>query len=83
MERKFDVEIVIKQLNFLLQGYDKNSELAFEELCEVLDEFCIVFKALNSFLGIAFEDVKDKIKIIKTNNELFPGHPGFLSFVRM
>ena len=49
----------------------------------MLDSFTVVFKALSSFLGIAFSDVKEKVAIIKNNNQLFPGKPGFLSFVRM
>ena len=83
MENKFEVEVVIKQLNLLLKGYDKHNELAFEELCMVLDEFTVVFKQLNSFLGIAFSDVKDKVTIIQNNNKLFPGHSGFFSFIKM
>lgn len=49
----------------------------------MLDEFCVVFKLLNSFLGIAFSDVKEKVAIIKGNNLAFPGHEGFFAFVLM
>ncbi len=48
-----------------------------------MDEFCIVFNELNSFLGIAFSDVKEKVAIIKSNNATFPGLAGFFSFIEM
>lgn len=42
-----------------------------------------MFKQLNSFLGIAFDDVHNKVAHIKNNCERFPGHPGFFSFINM
>lgn len=42
-----------------------------------------MFKQLNSFLGIAFDDVHNKVAHIKNNCEKFPGHPGFFSFINM
>lgn len=37
----------------------------------------------STFLGIAFSDVTDKVRILKENNQRFPGHGGFFSFVTM
>ena len=39
-----------------------------DPFCAILDQFCLVFSALNSFLGIAFSDVKEKVKVIRSNN---------------
>lgn len=39
-----------------------------DPFCAILDQFCLVFSALNSFLGIAFSDVQEKVKIIRANN---------------
>ncbi len=50
---------------------------------EILHELCIIFKELNTFLGIAFNDIKEKIGIIEKNNKRFPDHSGFISFVHM
>lgn len=46
-------------------------------------QFCKVFKLLNTFLGIAFSDVTDKVRIMRDNNKRFQGHPGFFSYVKM
>ena len=32
---------------------------------------------------MAFNDVKEKVAVIKSNNERFPGYAGFFSFVKM
>jgi len=45
--------------------------VVFDDFYSVLDEFCVVFKMLNTFLGIAFSDVKEKVEIIKNNNLRF------------
>jgi hypothetical protein len=57
-------------------------EVLMDPFCAILDQFCLVFSALNSFLGIAFSDVQSKVAIIRTNSETFKGIRGFLSFVR-
>ena len=38
---------------------------------------------INKFLGIAFSDVKDKVRVMGENNVRFPGHKGFFSFIKM
>jgi hypothetical protein len=48
-----------------------------------LNQFCYVFQELNSFLGAAFSDVKQKIAHIKANCDKFPEHHGFISFIKM
>jgi hypothetical protein len=57
--------------------------MAFEEFFQILHQFCRAFKQINTFLGIAFSDVKDKVKVMNENNLRFPGHPGFFSFIKM
>lgn len=66
-----------------MQSYTSTKEIPFEPFCNILDQYLLVFKALNSFLGIAFSDVKEKVAIIRGNNQLFPGQPGFFGFVRL
>jgi hypothetical protein len=68
---KFDVELVITQLGRILKEYTSNKDVPFDDFYVVLDEFCVVFKMLNTFLGIAFSDVKEKVEIIKNNNLRF------------
>ena len=62
---------------------NNESEISFEPMFNVLHQFCEVFKQLNSFLGIAFSDIKDKVEIISTNNKRFPNHKGLISFTQM
>lgn len=68
MDNKFKIGYVIDCLKTMRKSIQENQEVPFEQFCQVLDEFCFVFKELNSFLGIAFSDVKDKTAIIKANN---------------
>lgn len=48
-----------------------------------MHQFCKAFKLINTFLGIAFSDVKDKVRVMTENNERFKGHAGFFSFINM
>ena len=43
----------------------------------------MVFPKFSTALGIAFKDITDKVAIIRANNKRFPGHVGFLSFIKM
>lgn len=38
---------------------------------------------MNSFLGIAFSDVKEKVAVFKENNLIYQDLPGFLAFIKM
>jgi hypothetical protein len=82
-ENKFNIGYVIDCFQAINQCILDNGEVPFDRLCQALDEFCVVLKELNSFLGIAFSDVKDKVAIIKKNNQIFEGYGGFYSFIRM
>lgn len=82
-EKGFNVELVIKYATDLLRKYEETKDLMFEEFFQILSQFCRAFKLINTFLGIAFSDVTDKVRIMGENNQRFPGHPGFLSFVKM
>ena len=62
---------------------EDNKEVPFDEFCKVLEEFTVVFNKLNSFLGMAFQDVHKKVKEIRSNREKCPDHPGFFSFIDM
>jgi hypothetical protein len=82
-EDRFDIEKVMRQLETLIDIYVQEKEVLFEEFCHILDHFCLLFKVLNSFLGIAFSDVKQKVEVIRENNQTYPRLPGFLAFVRL
>ena len=71
MDNKFKIGYVIECLKIINKSITDDKEIPFEQFCQILDEFCFVFKELNSFLGIAFSDVKDKTAIIKANNQRF------------
>jgi len=48
----------------VLQRYNEIQDIVFEDFFMILHQFCKAFKKINTFLGIAFSDVKDKIRVM-------------------
>lgn len=82
-DKKFDVELVIKYATDLVSKYQQTKDIAFEEFYHILRQFCKAFKMFSTFLGIAFSDVTDKVRIMSENSQRFPGPQGFFAFVQM
>jgi hypothetical protein len=82
-DKKFNVELVIQYATDVFNNLEKTKDVVFEEFFQILNQFCKAFKMFNTFLGIAFSDVKDKVRIMSENTQRFPGPKGFFSFVKM
>ena len=82
-EGKFDIQLTTKYAADVHAKLQQNGEVVFDEFFQILHQFCKAFKQINTFLGVAFADIKDKIKVLTENNQRFKGHPGLFSFVQM
>ena len=79
----FSVEKVIEYTTAVMNKHAEIKDIVCEDFFNILHQFCRAFKLFNKFLGIAFSDVKDKVRVMTENNQRFPGHQGFFSFVKM
>ena len=79
----FSVDKVIEYTTNVMNKYGETKDIVFQDFFNILHQFCRAFKLINKFLGIAFSDVKDKVKVMNENNKRFQGHEGFFSFVKM
>lgn len=62
--------------------YEEKSDFPPEELCIFLQEFCKIFKQMSSLLGIAFDDVNEKVGIIRERSKEYEGQfVGLLSLI--
>ena len=63
-DEKFSVEAVIQYTNEVMKKYEENKDVVFDDFFNILHQFCRAFKLFNKFLGIAFSDVKDKVRVM-------------------
>jgi hypothetical protein len=54
------------------ENLEANKDVPFVEIENSLNEVSKLFKELNTFLGIAFNDVQAKVTIINSNRLIYP-----------
>lgn len=64
-DENFDVNKTIMLTEKVLEKYNEIKDIVFDDFFAILEEFCKAFKKINTFLGIAFSDVKDKVRVFK------------------
>lgn len=79
--KNFNVNIAMESLRKAHEHLAAYKDVPFVEIETCLNEISKLFKQLNTFLGIAFEDVQAKVTIINGNRSKWPEVPGFLEFV--
>ena len=55
---------MIQYTNEVMKKYEENKDVVFDDFFNILHQFCRAFKLFNKFLGIAFSDVKDKVRVM-------------------
>lgn len=72
MESKFNVQYTMTNMANAYKYLQTKKDVPFTEIENSLNEISKLFKQLNTFLGIAFNDVQSKVAIINGNRAMKP-----------
>lgn len=79
--KKFNLQNTINNMEGAYNYLQANKDVPFVEIENTLHEICKLFKEINTFLGIAFNDVQSKVSIINGNRAMYPQIKGFMEFI--
>lgn len=82
MDSKFSVEYTMTNMANAYKYLQTKKDVPFVEIENSLNEISKLFRQLNTFLGIAFNDVQAKVAIINGNRTMKPEINGFMEFIR-
>lgn len=79
--KKFNLQNTIKNMEGAHNYLMTQKDVPFVEIENTLNEISKLFKEINTFLGIAFNDVQAKVAIINGNRTMHPQIKGFMEFI--
>ncbi|EAR92375.1 glycolipid transfer domain protein (macronuclear) [Tetrahymena thermophila SB210] len=65
----FNHQGCVQWLDTIIESFEKTQDFPVEELCKFLHEFCGVFRKMGKLLSMAFSDVDDKVRILRTHTQ--------------